>query len=129
MFSVTKTFEICYAHRLRDYPGPCKELHGHNGIIQVTYEAEGLGKEGMVSDFPRIADWFRPVKASLDHTTILDRSDPLVGDLHGKTKLFLLHQPPTAEALAEYIGVNLINRPSKVEFWETRDNKGEWNAS
>ena len=127
MFFVTKTFEICYAHRLMDYDGPCKELHGHNGIVEVAYQSETLGRPGMVFDFGWIKDWFKPVKESLDHTTILQRTDPLAKLLLGQTNMCLLERPPTAEALAEYIG-NRMKDCVRVKFWETRDNMGEWQS-
>ena len=31
MFRVTKEIHFCYGHRLLNYDGKCRHLHGHNG--------------------------------------------------------------------------------------------------
>jgi len=35
MYVVTKCIEFCYGHRLLDYDGVCKHLHGHNARVEV----------------------------------------------------------------------------------------------
>jgi len=51
MFFVTKEFSISASHKLRDYEGACKRLHGHNYKIQVSLRRETLNELGMVCDF------------------------------------------------------------------------------
>ena len=48
MFRVTREFEFCFGHRLKDYPGKCRHIHGHNAKVAVTLEAESLDRLGMV---------------------------------------------------------------------------------
>ncbi len=38
------------AHYLKDYPGKCQNMHGHNWKVIVTLRASGL-VDGMVVDF------------------------------------------------------------------------------
>lgn len=56
--TVTKRFEFDYAHYLPDYPGKCKNMHGHRGILEVEVSGppvspeEGTIKyEGLIMDF------------------------------------------------------------------------------
>ena len=54
MFKVTREISFCYGHRLLNYSGKCKNLHGHNGVAVVTIEAQELDELGMVTDFAAI---------------------------------------------------------------------------
>ena len=54
---ITKSIDFCYGHRLLEYDGKCKHLHGHNGLIEVDIEADSLDDLGMVMDFT--AEWCR----------------------------------------------------------------------
>ena len=44
VYRVTKEIHFCYGHRLLDYAGKCRHLHGHNGKAVVTLEAAGPGR-------------------------------------------------------------------------------------
>ena len=50
-FKVTKQIEVCYGHRLLNYDGKCKHLHGHNGLLEIDGAAGSLDSRGMVIDF------------------------------------------------------------------------------
>ena len=54
MFRVTKEVHFCYGHRLLNYAGKCRNLHGHNGKAVITVETESLDALGMVVDFTEI---------------------------------------------------------------------------
>jgi len=54
MFRVSRQIDFCYGHRLLDYAGKCRHLHGHNGKAIITIEASGLDGRGMVLDFSEI---------------------------------------------------------------------------
>lgn len=55
MYYLQKRIEISGAHSLcLDYESKCSRLHGHNWIITVFCRAEGLNKNGMVTDFSHI---------------------------------------------------------------------------
>ena len=52
---VSKRLEIAGSHNLLlDYESKCKNLHGHNWIVQIFVESEKLDKNGMVLDFALI---------------------------------------------------------------------------
>ena len=54
MFRVSRQIDFCYGHRLLNYAGKCRFLHGHNGRAIITIESETLDERGMVLDFTEI---------------------------------------------------------------------------
>lgn len=105
MYSVAKRIEFCYGHRLLDYEGMCRHLHGHNAVAEIEIEAPALDARGMVVDF---GDIKRVVKAwideTLDHRMILRQDDPMVAPLRALGEpIVLLDANPTAERLARLI--------------------------
>ena len=38
MFRVTRQIDFCYGHRLLNYEGKCRYLHGHNGRAVIVIE-------------------------------------------------------------------------------------------
>lgn len=126
MFVVTRELRFCYGHRLRDYDGKCRYLHGHNGRALITLAAAELDGLGMVVDFSQIkrvvGGW---IDANLDHRLLLHRDDPLVPYLQEQAEpVFLLDANPTAENIARLIyecaaahGFPVV----EVCLWETED--------
>jgi 6-pyruvoyltetrahydropterin/6-carboxytetrahydropterin synthase len=105
MFRVTREIDFCYGHRLLDYNGKCKYLHGHNGRAVIVIESATLDERGMVLDFSDIkrvvSKW---IDDNLDHRMILRRDDPAVVMLQKLGEpLFLIDENPTAENIAKLI--------------------------
>src|SRR5215468_4335099 len=105
MFQVTREIRFCYGHRLLQYEGKCRHLHGHNGRAVITLEADKLDALGMVVDFSTIkrvvSSW---IDANLDHRMILHKSDPVVQFLKSQGEpVYLLDVNPTAENIAKLI--------------------------
>lgn len=105
MFRVTRQIDFCYGHRLLNYDGKCKYLHGHNGRATITFEASQLDDRGMVLDFSDIKRVVsRWIDDNLDHRMLLHRDDPAVQVLRDLGEsLFLTDINPTAEAIAKLI--------------------------
>lgn len=124
MFRVTKEIDFCYGHRLLNYDGKCKHLHGHNGRAVIVLEGEHLDHRGMVVDFSdikkQVAGW---IDANLDHRMILHEADPIVPILQKLGEpLHLVSENPTAENIAKLIFDFAKNHrlPVKeVSLWET----------
>ena len=105
MFRVTREITFCYGHRLLNYDGKCKYLHGHNGRAIIAIEAEQLDDRGMVLDFSDIkrvvSQW---IDDNLDHRMLLHRDDPAVAILQKMGEpVFLTDANPTAENIAKLI--------------------------
>jgi 6-pyruvoyltetrahydropterin/6-carboxytetrahydropterin synthase len=124
MFRVSRRIDFCYGHRLLDYEGKCKHLHGHNGRAIVTAEASQLGGGGMVLDFSEIKRVVsRWVDENLDHRMILARNDPAVQLLEELGEpVFLVDAAPTAENIAKLIFDYAVGQGFpvvEVQLWET----------
>ena len=124
MFRVSREIDFCYGHRLLNYDGKCRHLHGHNGRAIITIEAENVDGAGMVVDFNeikrRINGW---IDEHLDHRMFLHRDDPIAPLLEEQGEpMYLLDVNPTAENIARLIadvarqeGVPVV----EVRLWET----------
>ncbi len=60
------------AHTLRDYPGACSRMHGHNWKIEAEVVAHHLDKVGMGVDFKVIKQATREISEQLDHRYLND---------------------------------------------------------
>ena len=124
MFQVTQQIEFCYGHRLLNYDGKCRHLHGHNGKAVIVLESEELDSRGMLVDFSDIKKSVRTwIDDQLDHRMILCESDPAVPFFQQQGEpLFLLPENPTAENIAKLI-FNFTKSQgfpvTEVGLWET----------
>jgi 6-pyruvoyltetrahydropterin/6-carboxytetrahydropterin synthase len=124
MFTVSRQIDFCYGHRLLNYAGKCRHLHGHNGRLIITLEAEQLDEQGMVLDFSEIkrvvGGW---IDENLDHRMVLNRTDPAVAALRAMNEpLYLMDVNPTAENIARLIFEVARERGFPVVYvrlWET----------
>ena len=64
--------DFASAHTLRDYPGACARMHGHNWKVEVEVVAEQLDDVGMGLDFKVIKQAARGIAARLDHRYLND---------------------------------------------------------
>ena len=124
MYRVTREIEFCYGHRLLNYEGKCRHLHGHNGLAAITLEAPELDRLGMLVDFGEIKRTVqRWVDETLDHTMLLHRDDPILPALRERgERFFVMDTNPTAENIARLIfdqavaaGLPVV----EVQLWET----------
>ena len=124
MYKVTKEIDFSYGHRLLNYSGKCRHLHGHNGKLEIELSATGLDARGMVRDFDEIKGAIQGwIDDHLDHKMILHKDDPALPALRQLGEpLFLMDVNPTAESLAKLIfevAQQLGFPVSAVTLWET----------
>ena len=126
MHRVTREIHFCYGHRLLNYDGKCRYLHGHNGRALITMERDGLDERGMVIDFSDIKRVMQVwIDEQLDHKMILHRDDPILPALRERNEpVYLLDVNPTAENIAKLIydqarrqGFPVV----EVSLWETEN--------
>ncbi len=124
MFQVSQHIDFCYGHRLLNYAGKCRNLHGHNGRAVIVLEKEELDSRGMLMDFTDIKQVVRTwIDEQLDHRMILHENDPALPYLKNLGEpLFILPVNPTAENIAKTIfdftksqGFPIV----EVSLWET----------
>ncbi len=113
MFVLKIVTDFAAAHSLRNYPGDCARLHGHNWQVEVLVASEVLDENGIAIDFREIKKQTKVVIKRLDHQYL--NEIPPFDTLN-----------PTAEHLAKYlheeVGI-LINNSNvavkEVIIWET----------
>ncbi|MBW5290738.1 MAG: 6-pyruvoyl tetrahydrobiopterin synthase [Candidatus Ruthia sp. Asou_11_S2] len=113
MFALKIVTDFASAHSLRDYPGDCSRLHGHNWQVEMMVVARKLNSNGIAIDFREIKKQTKVVVKRLDHQYL--------NEIAPFDKL-----NPTAENIAKYffdeVG-QLINtndvKVKEVTIWET----------
>jgi 6-pyruvoyltetrahydropterin/6-carboxytetrahydropterin synthase len=113
MFVLKIVTDFASAHSLRDYPGDCARLHGHNWQVEVMVCSQVLNESGIAIDFREIKSQTKVVVKRLDHQYL------------NEIKPFDVLNP-TAENIAKYlfdeIGILINNQEVKVKeltIWET----------
>ena len=113
MFVLKIVTDFASAHSLRDYPGDCSRLHGHNWQVEVMVCSQVLDESGIAIDFREIKKQTKAVVKRLDHQ-YLNEIQPF--DVLN----------PTAENIVKYlfdeIGILINDENVKVKevlIWET----------
>jgi len=133
MFTVTQSVAFCYGHRLLNYRGKCRHLHGHNARALVTIEGEELDARGMLIDFNdikrQVKDW---IDAELDHNMLLHREDPVLPLLQAAgERVYVMDVNPTAENIARLLFEQIAAQGlpvREVVVWETENSCAAYRA-
>ena len=113
MFVLKIVTDFASAHSLRNYPGDCSRLHGHNWQVEVSVCSQVLDDNGIAIDFREIKKQTKLVIKRVDHQ-YLNEIEPF--DVLN----------PTAENIAKYffdeVGLLVNNENVNVKdvvIWET----------
>jgi 6-pyruvoyltetrahydropterin/6-carboxytetrahydropterin synthase len=121
MFEITTEASFSAAHHLRDYNGPCENVHGHNWLVKVTVRCREVDSIGIGIDFKELKKALRDVLATLDHSDL--------------NTVFTLDQGnPSSELISRWIFLQLkeqltpfaLVRVYKVEVFETPGNSAAY---
>ena len=122
-------YEIAAGHRILDYSGKCRFLHGHNYFFQVEIETEDLDEVGFVIDFNEVKE----ILLSLDHKVLLRKDDPLADILEAQSQpVVRMEGNPSAENIARYVAERIVDRIGRrlrrlrVVVWENRRGSVEY---
>lgn len=132
MFKVTKIINFSYGHRLLNYSGKCRNLHGHNAKVEIQMFSEKLNDIGMVVDFVEIKNILQKwIDDNLDHKMLLSKDDPMVKILKDNDEdVYVMDTNPTAEAIAKLIYDYAVSKKlpvKKVKLWETETSIAVYN--
>ena len=58
------------AHALKNYQGPCENLHGHTYKVEVKIQGENLDQSGLVYDFKELKQKLTQVTEAVDHKNL-----------------------------------------------------------
>ena len=116
MYEVSTEAHFSAAHHLRDYQGPCENVHGHNWFVRATVTCEKLNELGIGIDFKELKAALAGVLERLDHSDI-----NVVFEKEGFN--------PSSENIAGYIYKELKKnlsgpdcRVTRVDVYETPGN-------
>ena len=90
MFELTVKSEFEAAHYIKNYPGKCARLHGHNWIVEAIVRGEKLNELGILVDFKDLKAALNGALDELDHQYL------------NELEIFA-DKNPTAENLAQEI--------------------------
>ena len=116
MYELTVKASFSAAHSLRDYDGPCCNVHGHNWGVEIVVSGRELQPNGMLVDFGDIKKATNEVLSLLDHTN-LNEVEPF-DTLN-----------PTSENLARWIYEQVGGRVNSDTLKVTRVNVREAETS
>lgn len=113
LYTLKIVLDFAAAHSLRDYPGACSRLHGHNWKVEAEVVATRLNDVGMGIDFKTIRTATREITERLDHQNL--------NEISPFDKI-----NPTAENIAAYFYNELAKilnddrvKVSSITIWET----------
>ena len=120
MFVLKIVTDFASAHSLRNYPGDCSRLHGHNWQVEVSVCSQVLDDNGIAIDFREIKKQTKLVIKRVDHQ-YLNEIEPF--DVLN----------PTAENIA-VVCWNLLRTELdakyelSIKLWETENNLVEYSG-
>lgn len=101
------------AHRLPNYEGKCKNLHGHTLNYIFNFEGE-VGEDGMVEDFKTLDSFIKQTIDKHDHTYLNDNFDNPTLENFAQELLF------DVNSLYSYFkGFGAKGKFTSLEIWET----------
>ena len=144
LIRVTREFTFEMAHVLRNYDGPCRNVHGHSYKLFVTVSGVPLGdtgapKNGMVIDFSELKNIvLGNIVNQFDHSVVI--SDDFDKDkMEMMTRTFgnavIVSYQPTCENLVADFAERLKTKLPKgttlhsLRLYETAKSFAEWFAS
>jgi 6-pyruvoyltetrahydropterin/6-carboxytetrahydropterin synthase len=77
MFEISVESSFSAAHRLKNYEGPCENLHGHNWLVRATVRCEALDPSGLGIDFRVLKGHLKGILTGFDHKDLNAVLDPL----------------------------------------------------
>jgi 6-pyruvoyltetrahydropterin/6-carboxytetrahydropterin synthase len=141
---VTREFTFEMSHVLRNYDGPCRNVHGHSYRLFVTVTGvpamdESNPKNGMVIDFTELKNIvLRNIVEVFDHSVVVS-NDFDSDKMNMMTKTFgntvVVDYQPTCENLVTDFAIRLRNkipegiRLHSLRLYETAKSCAEWYAS
>jgi 6-pyruvoyltetrahydropterin/6-carboxytetrahydropterin synthase len=140
---ITKRFHFEMAHMLHAYEGPCRNIHGHSYILEVSLAGEPLNRpgdprDGMIMDFGELKMMVKEhIISRFDHALVINNLVPKEQkEMLAKIseKLLVVDFQPTTENIAGWIaGIVQEHLPKDVavysiRLYETVTSFAEWFA-
>lgn len=137
MITLTKKFEFEAAHRISNYEGLCREIHGHTYKLEVTISGPIDPATDMILDFKILKNIIKTsVIEQFDHALLLkdnEENRKLFEEYTGK--ITWMKTEPTAERMLQGMAdtlMRLILPPVHLDsllLYETSDSFACWKNS
>jgi len=140
---ITKMYDFEMAHVLKDYDGPCRNIHGHSYKLFVTITGTPINdpdspKKGMVMDFKDLKAIVKTrIVNRFDHALVINsETDPAMIESmkkHMENVIQVDYQPTCENLVADFAGIIKSLLPDHVQLhnlrlWETATSYSEWFA-
>lgn len=137
MITLTKKFEFEAAHRLSNYQGACKEIHGHTYKLAVTISGQIDEESDMILDFKVLKNHVKKaILDHVDHALILKDAKENRQIFQNYTgNIFWMTTEPTAERMLLWMVVQLTTilppyiRLESLQLYETSSSFASWKNS
>lgn len=114
MYELTVKAEFEAAHFIKNYPGKCARLHGHNWIVEAVAKGTELNELGILIDFKVLKTELKKILEMFDHKFL------------NELEIFA-EKNPTAENIAKIIFEKLSaseifsgkNKLAAIKVYET----------
>ena len=67
MYELTVRADFEAAHMIKNYPGKCARLHGHNWIVEAEVVGDKLNELGILIDFKILKTELKKILEEFDH--------------------------------------------------------------
>lgn len=140
---VTREFSFEMAHVLRNYDGPCRNVHGHSYRLFVTLSGVPVNddnnpKNGMVIDFTELKNIvLGKIVNQFDHSVVVSRDfdiekKGMMEKIFGNT-VVVDYQPTCENLVADFASRLLKELPAGItlhslKLYETAKSYAEWFA-
>jgi 6-pyruvoyltetrahydropterin/6-carboxytetrahydropterin synthase len=140
---VTREFSFEMAHVLRNYDGPCRNVHGHSYRLFVTLSGTPVNdasnpKNGMVIDFTELKNIvLGKIINQFDHSVVVSRDfnrekRGMMEKIFGNT-VVVDYQPTCENLVADFAGRLIKEMPAGItlhslRLYETAKSYAEWFA-
>lgn len=138
MLQITKIFRFEMAHAIHDYPGKCKDIHGHSYELHITVTTNDHANDfipapGLIMDFRTLKQLVNDtIISQLDHRLVLSKNYLKENPSIKAANLLVWEAEPSAENILVYIQKALAKKlqapvkPVKLKLYETSDSYAEW---
>lgn len=94
---------MCIGHRLINYSGRCRNVHGHEITVEIGLGPRELDKVGMAIDFDLINGFFKQLDDAWDHAFLVNDSDKVMIEFLDDqlSKKYIIRGNPTMENLVQ----------------------------
>jgi 6-pyruvoyltetrahydropterin/6-carboxytetrahydropterin synthase len=139
---ITKEFSFEMAHALRNYDGPCRNIHGHSYKLFVTIIGEPIqddknAKNGMLMDFGQLK---RLVNSKIvdvyDHAVVVYENDERLDEMKNlfENIIATTYQPTCENMVGDFAAIINQELPNglkvfSIRLYETATSYAEWYAT